>query len=96
MSILERFTKQPADRQDYDISFVDWLAALGDTALSVVVTTDAGITQSSPAVLFGGLVKVWLSGGLDGQTYKVTITLTTASTPGRIKQVEITVKVKES
>lgn len=94
MSILEKFTKQPADRQDYDISYEAWLAALGDTAASVVVIADAGITQSSPAMLFGGLVKVWLFGGVDGQAYKVTATLTT--TAGRIKQAEIVVKVKES
>ena len=93
MPALEKFTKQPADVQDYDISFVDWLEALGDTALAVVVTADAGITQPIAAAITLGVVKVWVSGGTNGQSYKLTITLTT--TNGRTKQVEIVIKVKE-
>ncbi|CDS48906.1 Phage protein [Polaromonas sp. CG9_12] len=96
MPILAKFEKQPADEQDYDISFVDWLAALSDTAPgpnSVLATADPGITLSDVS-LRDGVVKVWLSGGSDGTTYKVTVTLTTVN--GRIKQVEIKVKVKES
>lgn len=95
MAILAKFEKQPADTQDYDISFVDWLAGLNDTASSVIVTTDTGITQSSPATVNGGVVKVWLSGGTSGTSYKVTATLTTANTPPRVKQAEIIVKVRE-
>lgn len=95
MAILAKFEKQPADVQDYDISFVDWLAGLTDTAVSVVVTTETGITQTQAASISAGIVKVWLSGGTDGTTYKVTATLTTAHTPARVKQVEISLRVKE-
>jgi hypothetical protein len=93
---LEKFEKQPADVQDYDISYVDWLADLSDTASSVLVTTDTGITQPTAATVALGIVKIWLSGGTSGVTYKVTCTLTTASSPARVKQVEILVKVKET
>lgn len=94
--ILGKFTKQPADVQDYDISYADWLADLSDTAVSAAVTisgpdTSATIVSSLNAP--SGIVKVWVTGGTSGSQYKVTSTLTT--TGGRIKQAEITVKVKE-
>ena len=45
-------------------------------------------------VLSSGVVKVTLSGGTDGTTYKVTATLTTVS--GLKKEAEIKIKVKET
>jgi hypothetical protein len=96
MPILEKFTKQPVEVQDYDLHFTDWLAALGDTApgpAGAVAVADAGITLDY-FTLTDGVVKVWLSGGADGIEYKVTVTLTT--TGGRVKQDEISVKVKET
>ena len=93
---LATFTKQPADIQDYDINFNDWLTGMGDTGASVAVTCDAGITQPYAATLTGGYVKVWASGGTSGTAYKYTVTLTTANSPPRVVQVEITVKVKET
>ena len=95
MSVLEKFTKQPGETQDYDISFVDYLAALSDTQKSaspLAVTADTGITLLSSTCV-AGVAKVWLSGGTDGTTYKITATLTT--TGGRIKEAEIAIKVKE-
>ena len=91
MTILAKFEKQPADKQDFDIDFSDWLTGLSDVAASHTVTADTGITITS--TLSGGVVKVWASGGTDGVTYKVTATLTT--TGQRIKQAEIKIKVKE-
>lgn len=93
MSILAKFTKQPADVQDYDISFVEWLAGFSDTGATVAVTAETGITLLS-STLVAGIVKVWLSGGTDLISYKITVTLTT--TGGRVKQVEIVIKVKET
>lgn len=93
MAILEKFTKQPADRQDYDISFVAWLAALGDTGASHTVVVETGLSLLN-SFLTAGVIKVWLYGGTDGTSYKVTVTLTT--TGGRVKQEEIVIKVKET
>lgn len=93
MPILKTFTKQPADVQDYGISCVAWLAALGDTALSVTASTPAGITQVNAAAVSNGVVKVWAAGGTDGVDYKYTITLVTSG--GRTKQFEIKIKVRE-
>ena len=93
MAIIGRFTKQPSESQDYDISFVDWLTALSDTAASFTATAEAGITLGATS-LTAGVVKVWLSGGAAGTNYKITVRLTTAG--GRIKEDEIVIRVKEA
>jgi hypothetical protein len=93
MAVLATFPKQPDEIQDYDMDFSEWLTSVGDTALSVIATTDIGITQEFPASISSGVVKIWLSGGADGTTYKVTATVTT--TGGRVKQAEIKIKIKE-
>lgn len=90
--ILEKWPKQPGETEDYDVSFVEYLAARSDTGISHTVVADDGITVEESA-LADGVVKVWLSGGTSGVTYKVTVTLTTSG--GRIKQAEFQVKVKE-
>jgi len=95
MPILAKFTKQPDEVQDYDISFVDWLAGFSDTdtGQSVIATADPGIVIEA-AVLLAGVAKVWLSGGTDKGNYKITVTLTTLG--GRVKQIEFVIKVRES
>lgn len=93
MPILEFFKKQPADVQDYDIDFTEYLDALTDTAASAVVDPEPGITVVNYLIL-GNAVKVWLSGGTSGQKYKVTVRLTT--TGGRVKEVEILLIVRET
>ena len=90
---LDKYVKQPADIQDYDVDFNDYLTPFSDTGLSHTATIDTGITLVS-STLSAGIVKVWLSGGTDGTTYKLTVTLTT--TGGRVKQYEINIKVKET
>jgi hypothetical protein len=95
MTILAKFEKQPADVQDFDINFSEWLAALADTApgpLGLAVVSDVGITILVTRLL-DGIVKVWTSGGTNGTTYKITATVITEG--GRTKQAEIKVKVKE-
>lgn len=96
MPILEKYQKQPGEVLDYDIDFsTAYLSGLGDTApgpAGLEVTAEPGITVDY-AELINGRVKVWLSGGTDGVTYKVTATITTLG--GRTKQAEIAVKVKE-
>lgn len=92
MPILETFQKQPADVQDYDIDFSEYLSALTDTAASAVVEAEPGITVVNHLII-GTRVKVWLSGGTSGVRYKVTVRLTT--TGGRTKEVEIRLVVRE-
>lgn len=91
--ILGRFQKQPADVLDYDFDYSDWLADRADTISSISITADTGITVGTTAHV-SGVVKVFLSGGTDGSSYKITSTVIT--TGGRTKQAEIVVKVKET
>jgi hypothetical protein len=87
------FEKQPADVQDYDVNYNPYLTKFADTGSTVVVAADTGITVAA-TTLTSGVVKVWLSGGLDGYTYQITTTLTTSG--GRVKQHEFAVKVRNS
>lgn len=101
--ILGTFDKQPADALDYDIDFSailddgDTLASTGTpavpTPLSVTVSP-SGLTISPTFVINSGkTIKQWVSGGLSGIKYKITLTATTNA--GRIKQVEFVVRVKD-
>jgi hypothetical protein len=90
---MDKFDKQPDEVLDYDVDFSEWLTG-GDTIQSHSVAADAGIVVDSSTVSAPTqTVKVWLSGGTDGVTYKVTVTVVTVS--GRTKQKEFKVKVKE-
>lgn len=92
MTILGRFQKQPADVLDYDFDYSDWLEDRADTISTFSITADAGITVGASAHV-SGVVKVFLSGGTDGSSYKITCTVVT--TGARTKQAEIVVKIKE-
>jgi hypothetical protein len=90
--ILGNFTKQPVDVLDYDIDYSDWLTT-GDNVESVTVVAEpTGLTVDNKFVN-DPRVKIYLSGGSDGATYKITVTTTTAD--GRVKQDEFKLKVKE-
>lgn len=89
--ILGTFTKQPADTLDYDIDYTDWFTP-GDNVQSVVIVADTGITVGS---IFNNdpRVKVLISGGTSGATYKVTCTMNSAN--GLVRQDEFKIRVKE-
>ena len=101
MGILATFEKQPVDIQDFDVDFTTWLASFSpvDTAISQAVVLSPGVNTGdtsfvSPSnTLTSGVVKVWTSGGITGEKYKVTVTLTTYG--GRVKQAEFYVRVKD-
>jgi hypothetical protein len=94
--------KQPVERVDYDIDYSEWLTA-NDNVESVVVTVfpdESAITPVPPdklhvltVVVIDPIVKLWIEGGRNGVTYKVSLTMTTAD--GRIKQDEFKLKVKD-
>jgi hypothetical protein len=93
--VLQDWTKQPGETLDYDVSFVKWLErrAVPDSATMAVVTAPDGITLHA-FTLNNGVVKLWISGGTDGESYKFTILLTTAA--GRVKEVEILIKIRDT
>lgn len=90
---MDTFPKQPADVLDFDADYTDFLSSSGsDTLQSATVVADTGITVASFSVA-AKVVKVWLSGGVTGTTYKITVTAVTVG--GRTKEHEFKVKVKE-
>ena len=104
---MQKFEKQPYDVLDYDVDMADWFdtVAPGDDIQSVTVdvTGDGvdpdlvvGPSPQPETQLIGSqptAFKVWVGGGVDGQTYQVTCQVLTEG--GRQKEVDFKVKVKE-
>ena len=91
--ILGTFVKQPSDVNDYDIEYQDWLNPTDAVASAdVTVDPDADLIVDNVYVV-SPRVNIWLSGGVHGQTYKLTVTATT--TQGRVRQDEFRVKIKD-
>jgi hypothetical protein len=89
---MNLFQKQPADQLDYDLDFSDWLIS-SDEITGVVATSNLPeeLLVLSASVI-DQTVKIWIAGGLDGSTYKVTSTIATAE--GRIKEIEFKIRVR--
>ena|SRR5213596_2068551 len=93
-------TKQPADHLDYDIDFSPWLPQ-DDTITTVVAVvspaydalTNPNGVQITATQIQNPDVKVWTLGGVSGQTYKVTMTASTAG--GRVKEVDFQLRIKD-
>lgn len=90
--ILGTITKQPAEILDYDLQFDSWLAEGDKVVSAVAVLADAGTVQIEVEA-FDEMVKLWISGGIDGQEGLIEVTATTDG--GRIKQDEINLRVVE-
>lgn len=90
--ILGTMTKQPADRLDYDVEYDKWLPDGDALSLASATVDQPGLTIDSVQVI-GTVVKVWLSGGDDGITYKVTVSVTTND--GRVKDDEFKIRVRD-
>ena len=89
---MDIFEKQPAEVLDYTFPLSKWMAD-GDAVTSSVATSlPVGLTTSvtNPATLSPS---VWVSGGVDGVSYQITLTVVT--TGGRTKEFEMTLKVDE-
>jgi hypothetical protein len=87
------YIKQPADTLDYDLDYLEWLTP-GDSVINAEVVVEPATDLAVDAVFISSpIVKLWLSGGLSGTSYKLTITITTDN--GRIKQDEFKLKVKD-
>lgn len=83
--------KQPGDTLDYDLDFSRWLPE-GDAMVLATAVADAGLTVG-PVEVIPPVVKVWLSGGVTGDSYKVTVTMQTEA--GRIKESDFILRVTE-
>ena len=97
--ILGRKEKQPVEIKDYPINYAGWLAVAGDTLIDVDADVVCLSNPDDTSLIVHNLtisptaVSVWLSGGTDGERYKVSVTVTTQG--GRVDQSEFIVKVKD-
>lgn len=92
---IQTFYKQPNDVLDYDVDYRDWLKARGNDTIkgAPVITFDVGITLVS-SVVYGGIVKMYFSGGVNLSRYKVTVRVNTNG--GRTKEAEFYLSIKEA
>lgn len=90
--MLGTIKKRPDDQLDYDIDFIKWLSE-GDTLLDASAESDGEALVVNSVEVFGQVVKVWLSGGDAGASYKVDVTATTIQ--GRVKEVTFILRVTE-
>jgi len=86
--------QQPNEILDYDIDYNEWMADRPDVALSVTVTAEPGLVVFGFG-LIGNVCRAVIGGGVDGQTYKVTVRLTTSSTPQVVKENDFLVRIRE-
>lgn len=93
LTLLGRFEKQPAEIKDYIFSAAAFLLAKADTLTSYELTAETGIVIVSHALENNSVIRLFVSGGVDGMTYKITCTFTTLG--GRREQGEIEITVTE-
>jgi hypothetical protein len=86
-------TKHPAATLDYTVDWTDWLALVtpADTIAAAVWTVPAGITSVLTTITTTTAV-IWLSGGTSGQSYNISVKITTAA--GRIDDYLLTIFVQ--
>jgi hypothetical protein len=100
MGYLATYTKQPAEKLDYDsdcsdvVGIDDSVASVTATVTDIAGTEDPALLVVTPVVADAETVKLWIEAGTSGKNYKVEFTVTT--TLGRIKQGEIKIKVRDN
>ena len=101
---MDVFYKQSGETLDFDFDFTAWMPS-GDSIASEVIT----IIDSSGAdmsAMVGNtfrntpVVKQYVTGGTNGESYKVTCKITTSGGSGgasyaRIKEMEIRIRIKD-
>ena len=92
MTILGRFTKQPAEVESYSIEYADDLVNQDKISSATSEVVPEGLNLASTTVI-GTRVKVLVSGGTNKTTYKITVTAQTDD--GRTLQDEFIIKIVE-
>lgn len=88
-----KFSKQPAEVEDIDFDFTDWLASKpGAVYQSYTAEVEPGLTLVASGYT-NGVVKVIVGGGVHGSRYKVTVRLSLDI--GLVREAEAMIVVKE-
>lgn len=107
VEMSHNFNKQSAEVLDYDIDLVDWFLDEPTDDIDSVVVTISSTQEDIPTLVLGpgahpdttliGIpaysFKIWLGAGTNGVKYKVTSLVTTDQ--GRVKEVELYIKVRD-
>lgn len=87
--------KDPNAVLDYVFDWTDWLDALPDTINSATSAIESGTGTIVQTLVVGKTVVVWVSGGVVGETIALRCRITTNSTPARVDDRTVYLKVKE-
>lgn len=85
--------KSSSDVLDYDVSYEAWLT--DDDTITTVTTevSPSGELEVDTVQVSSPEVKVWVSGGVNGETYDVTVTAATSG--GRVKEQCFRIRVRD-
>ena len=86
------FRQKDNEYLDYAGNYTNWLD--GDTIASVAYSADSGITVANESNTTTHAT-FWVSGGTVGTTYSVEQTITTASSPARVKSYKFKFQIVE-
>ena len=89
------YIKDPEAVLDYAFDWSDWLdstSSPAETISSHTITVPSGITKDSDSE-FGGTVTIWLSGGTEGNNYKIECKIVTSES--RTEERSITILCQE-
>jgi hypothetical protein len=89
---LQWSDKNPADVVDYSIDWIQVLRALDNDSIATANWSAPGLNIQQQQVL-GTTTSAFISGGIDGQSYTVTCTITTNGGRTIRRQVLLPVKV---
>lgn len=96
--ILKRFQKQAAETEIYDIDWAsEYLESVDDEPGNLVALTHASGITVTPQVNIGeavpgGILKIKVSGGESGKSYRVTAMMSTAD--DREKEADVVIDVR--
>jgi hypothetical protein len=85
-------TKSPADVLDFDIDFARWLTT-DDRIVGAVATISGSNATVDRTDHSDTAAKVWVSGGVDGETGHISVVVTTLEE--RIKEFCFHLKIRE-
>ncbi len=86
--------KQPSEVRTLSIKYDDALDIGDEISLVTSCTVDpTGELTVTPTLATTSRIRLWISGGIDGATYKVTVVVNTVG--GETHEDEVTVKVVE-
>lgn len=91
---MRTWDKDPQAVLDWDFTWTDWLTGGEVITGTPLITIDAGLTKDSQSNT-NSVVKVWLSGGTVGTTYKVSCRITTNSSPARTDERSLLIRITE-